>query len=165
MYFSVMLPHCTCSKNHLCFLATLKNIAPGFSFPILAPFISKMFTRMHCISSHGLENGSRQWHLLNIHFPPQSFAVRWRKCQFLLKESSTGTDCWHQAAGMWHTALGDEQRAALQTLFIQWNVNPAPLRGAGKLLWSRQDRVCRAWGGFMLQESQGHEKEGLWREL
>lgn len=60
MYFSVMLLHCTCSKIYLCFLATLKNIAPGYFLPILAPFTSKTFPRMHCISSHGLENGSRQ---------------------------------------------------------------------------------------------------------
>lgn len=165
MCFSVMLLHCTCSKIHLCFLATLKNIASGFSFPILARFISKMFTRMHCISSHGLENGSRQWHLLNIHFSSPKLCSKMKEVS-IPSEVEQHWD-WLLAPGSQDadTQLWEMSRQQLCKRYsFSWNVNPAPLRGVGKLQWSRQDKVCRALGGFMLQEAEGHEKEGLWTE-
>lgn len=34
-----------------------------------------------------------------------------------------------------------------------------------RLLRARQDKVCRAPGGFKVQEAEGQQKEGLWRDL
>lgn len=131
----------------------------------ISPFLSKLFTRMHCISSHGLEKGSRQWHLLNMHFSSPELCSEMKEVS-IPSEGEQHWD-WLLAAGSQDadTQSWEMSREQLcKPYSFSWNVNPAPLRGLEKLLWSRQDKVCRAPGGFMLQEAEGHEKEDLSEE-
>lgn len=68
---SVMLLHYICSKIHLCFLATLKNIAPEYFLPHSCSFYFS--NRRHCISFHKAP-WSGKWikrmTLLNVGFFP-----------------------------------------------------------------------------------------------
>lgn len=159
------------AKSTFVFLP-LKNIAPKYFLPLSK--CSPEWTAFLFIKLHGLENGSRERHLLHAgfsagggwSFSPHCFAGRFSKWNHqLFLKSKERWDCLVGITqyGYRCTTIEDEQIAAPQPLFTSLKCKYRSFWG--KMPRARQDKLRGTPWGFSVQEAEGQRQEGLWGQV